>query len=392
MLIEIRGVQFVNKGAYLMLIACLQQIRQQYPDAYIALAPNKNSPFLARAAVGALQKVPLRFRGIDFNALSYYLPQRLRRFLRHWFGFVFESDIDLVLDASGFAYGDQWGGRNVKLLSTEILRLRRHKTGYILLPQAFGPFGKTSDQQALAQGLSAALLVCARDKQSYQYLKQCATTADIRQFADFTNMVIPQIPAEAGLQAMPYGLVIPNSAMLGRRNNNSAWRTAYLQQLHCGIRLMREAGLQPILLNHEGQADAELCMQLSAEDPSLQVLSPSCPLEVKGWIAAARVILCSRFHGCVSALSSAVPCIGTSWSHKYEMLFTEYAQQHALLQPDTTEQEFRQLFSQVTSAENHAVLTKHAAQWKEQSGLLWQTVFARVTQALDSGQVQIKQA
>lgn len=390
MLIEIRGVQFVNKGALLMLEACLAQLRQKYPAVQIALAPNQNSPFLARAAVGALQKVSLRFRGYDFNALSYWLPLRLRRFLRHWFGFVFEADLDLVLDASGFAYGDQWGGRNVKLLTAEIGRLKRHQTGYILLPQAFGPFSRQSDQQALAKRLLSALMICARDEQSYKHLIQYASAADIQQFADFTNLLEP--PARAAMSAeKSYGLVIPNSAMLGPRNHNNAWRTVYLQQLQTAIQLMRERGIRPMLLNHEGQADEKLCKQLLQIDASLKLISPDSALEVKAWIAGAQLVICSRFHGCVSALSSGVPCIGTSWSHKYEMLFAEYEQQ-ALIQPDTAEEEMRRLMEQVCSTENRQLLQQRAEYWKQQSRLMWQTVFQRIDSAIDSGQVQIKQA
>lgn len=392
MLIEIRGVQFVNKGALLMLEACLAQLRQHYPTAQIALAPNINSPFLARAAVGALQKVSFRFRGYDFNALSYCLPLRLRRFLRHWFGFVFEADLDLVLDASGFAYGDQWGGRNVRLLVAESIRLKQHRAGYVLLPQAFGPFSRKSDQQALAKGLPEALLVCARDEQSFRHLTQYAPSADIQQFADFTNLLEPHSIAAVSIHsAQPYGLVIPNSAMLGPRNNNNAWRTVYLQQLQSAIRLMHERGIQPLLLNHEGNADEKLCKQLLDTDTGLALISPDSALEVKAWIAGAELVICSRFHGCVSALSSGVPCIGTSWSHKYEMLFAEYGQ-NALIQPDTTEDELRCLIAQVGSAENRQLLQERAEYWKQQSRLMWQTVFQRIDSAIDSGQVQIKQA
>ncbi len=392
MLIEIRGVQFVNKGALLMLEACLAQLRQQYPTAQIALAPNKNSPFLARAAVGALQKVSLRFRGYDFNALSYWLPVRFRRFLRHWFGFVFEADLDLVLDASGFAYGDQWGGRNVRLLAAEIIRLKKHHTGYVLLPQAFGPFSRQPDQQALENGLPAAILVSARDEQSFQHLAAHAPAADIKQFADFTNLLEPTgLAGSSQLPEQPYGLVIPNSAMLGPRNNNNAWRTVYLQQLQAATRLMRERGIRPVLLNHEGKADEKLCKQLLEIDASLELISPDSALEVKAWIAGAELVICSRFHGCVSALSSGVPCIGTSWSHKYEMLFAEYGQ-NALIQPDTSEDELRCLIAQVGSAENRQLLQERAEYWKQQSRLMWQTVFQRIDSAIDSGQVQIKQA
>ncbi len=394
MLIEIRGVQFVNKGAYLMLVACLEQIKKHYPQAVICLAPNKNSPYLSRAAIGALQKVSFRLRGIDLNVLSYFMPLRLKQFLQHWFGFVFESDVDLILDASGFAYGDQWGGRNVRLLGAEIRRLKRHKAGYILLPQAFGPFSKPADKQALAQGLPQALLVCARDEQSFQYLKECAPEADIRQFADFTNLVAPRSPALAGSLQPPqrYGLIIPNSAMLGPRNRNSAWREHYVHQLITGANLMRQFDITPIVLNHEGEADAALCQQLLAAVDGIQIVSPAHPAEVKGWIAAAKLVVCSRFHGCVSALSSGVPCIGTSWSHKYEMLFAEYEQQHALIKPETSETELRALFATVMAEQNVQVLEQRAAFWQIHSDELWQLVIAKIQQAIDSGQVQIKSA
>ena len=392
MLIEVRGVQFVNKGAYLMLVACLEQVRSHYPEAKICLAPNKNSPFLSRASIGAFQKVSFRFRGVDLNVLSYFIPSKLKHFLRHWFGFVFESDIDLVIDASGFAYGDQWGGRNVRLLGAEIRRLKRHKAGYILLPQAFGPFSKPADKQALAQGLPQALLVCARDEQSFQYLKDSAPDADIQQFADFTNLVAPRLPEVSASLQQPqrYGLIIPNSAMLGPRNRNSAWREHYVHQLITSATLMRQLGITPIVLNHEGEADAALCHQLLAAVDGLQLVSPAHPAEVKGWIAAATLVVCSRFHGCVSALSSGVPCIGTSWSHKYEMLFAEYEQQDALIKPETSETELSALFARVMTEENLQVLQQRAAFWKIHSDDLWQLVFTKIQQAIDSGQVQIK--
>lgn len=392
MLIEIRGVQFVNKGAYLMLVACLEQIRNRYPEAAICLAPNKNSPYLARATIGAFQKVSFRLRGIDLNVLSYFIPLRLKRFLQHWFGFAFESDVDLVLDASGFAYGDQWGGRNVRLLGAEIQRLTRHKAGYILLPQAFGPFCKPADRQALAQGLPQALLICARDEQSFYYLKDSAPDADIQQFADFTNLVAPRLPELSGSLHQPqrYGLIIPNAAMLGPRNRNSAWREHYVHQLITGATLMRQLGITPIVLNHEGEADAALCHQLLAAVDGLQLVSPAHPAEVKGWIAAAKLVVCSRFHGCVSALSSGVPCIGTSWSHKYEMLFAEYEQQDALIKPETSEAELSALFASVMAGENLQVLQQRAAYWKIHSDELWQLVTTKIQQAIDSGQVQIK--
>ncbi|WP_306520525.1 polysaccharide pyruvyl transferase family protein [Rheinheimera sp.] len=386
MIIEIRGVQFVNKGAELMLHAVLEQINQHFPQAQVALAPNKNSPYRQRAALGALQKIPLRFRGRDFNLLSYYLPKKLRQFLTSFIGVVFEADIDLVLDASGFAYGDQWGGRNVTVLCNEIKRLAQKHKGYILLPQAFGPFQREKDRQALAAALPQAWLVCARDQASFRHLSSCLESSNnLYQFADFTNLVKPLSPPELTAQAIAAKrcLIIPNNAMLSAKNHNQQWREHYLDVLKLAIQTAQQQGMTAVLLNHEGQADAALCQQLSqAFSPTLKVVNEADPRVVKGWIATSALVFCSRFHGCVSALSSAVPCIGTSWSHKYEALFSEYQQAEFLIGPDISAAQLQLLFHQAQQKVTTAEVTQAIMQFKQQSEQLWLQVLAVVQQHL----------
>lgn len=387
--IEIRGVQFVNKGAYLMLLACLEQIRLLWPQARIVLAPNQNSPYDERIRVGAWQKLSFRYRGIDLNRLAYLVPQRIRLILQRHFGLVMEPEIALVLDASGFSYGDQWGGRAVRVLAGEILRLAARQKGYILLPQAFGPFTNAADRRALRKALPKALLVCPRDAVSASAIGELAASDNICQFGDFTNLVAAKLPAETLQGLQPFALVIPNSAMMSERNTDNRWRQQYLPFLHTAIASIEASGLIPILLNHEGQVDLAICQQLQQQYPALQLLNPQHPLQVKGWIASAELVISSRFHGCVSALSSGVPCIGTSWSHKYEMLFAEYGQSEAIVQPALSAVDLTSLINRLRQPDNRAQIRQHAATWHEQSELLWQTVARVVEQARNSGRVNI---
>ena len=57
-------------------------------------------------------------------------------------------------------------------------------------------------------------------------------------------------------------------------------------------------------------------------------------LEVKGMISSAYLVISSRFHGVASSLNSCVPCLATSWSHKYEELFKDYKQKECVLSLD----------------------------------------------------------
>jgi colanic acid/amylovoran biosynthesis protein len=390
LIIEIRGVQFVNKGAELMLHACLAQIQQHWPQAQIALAPNKNSPYQARALIGALQKLPLRFRGYDFNALSYWLPKRFRSFLRHWLGVVFEVDIDWVLDASGFAYGDQWGGRNIKVLTDEILRLQRHQKGYVLLPQAFGPFTGQSERLQLQTALPAAWLVCPRDNASFEHLRPLlGNSANLQQFADFTNLVKPLLPEPQPEKSLC--LIIPNVAMVGKKNRNQQWQANYLRVLELAVSTAFSQQLEPVLLNHEGAADADICQLIASKfQPPLRVINEPDPRQVKGWIAISKLVVCSRFHGCVSALSSGVPCLGTSWSHKYEALFSEYQQADCLLQPDVDAAQLEALFLRAIALANTEQAQAAINYYQTQSKQLWQQVDIAVANGLKVSSEQVK--
>ena len=140
MIIEIKGVEFENKGAHLMLCAIIEQLKVRFPNAQIALSPNKKLDFVQCSSLGAWQKLALRKNIIDLNWIAYWLPKVIRRWLRV-FGIVTEADIDLMLDASGFSYSDQWPSKiRIYHLKNELERFSKHGKPYIFMPQAFGPF------------------------------------------------------------------------------------------------------------------------------------------------------------------------------------------------------------------------------------------------------------
>jgi len=337
MIVEIKGVGFENKGAQLMLCAIVDQLKIMFPNAQIALPPNDNAEFLQRCAFAAWQKLAFRKNIVDLNSVSYWLPVSFRNWLRRW-GIVTEADIDVILDASGFSYSDQWPSTiRIYHLKNELQRFAKKGKPYIFMPQAFGPFSGSASIKRIARSFPLAAMVNAREQSSFESLHQITgDQPNLHQHGDFTNLVQGTLPKRQRLKS--YACIIPNKNMVSHRNINQAWLDRYERMLIEAIAHYRKRGLSPIFLNHEGLEDRNLISSINRQlvEP-LAVIEEDDPLVIKGIITSAAAVFCSRYHGCVSALSTGIPCIGTSWSHKYEALYQDYGVSNFLLDADANE-------------------------------------------------------
>jgi colanic acid/amylovoran biosynthesis protein len=346
-IIEIKGVGFENKGAHLMLLAIIEQVKTRWPDARIALARSCGTAE-QRAMVRALLKWSLRKSWLDLNAVAYFLPRWLRRALIG-VGVVTEADLDVVLDASGFAYSDQWPATlRMWHLKRELRRCKKHRTPYVFLPQAFGPFSDKGTGADVATSFADATLICAREPQSRCHITACTGPLDnLAVYGDFTPLVEGHGPASVTLggKLLPLAqaaCIVPNHNMLSARNTHPEWVSRYPGMLIDAIEYYRELGLTPFFLNHEGAADSALIAAINSRLPT-PVVVENDPLRVKGLLGGAGAVLCSRYHGCISALSQGVACVGTSWSHKYDALYTDYGASELLLPPAVTTEQLRRV-------------------------------------------------
>jgi len=100
-------------------------------------------------------------------------------------------------------------------------------------------------------------------------------------------------------------------------------------------------------------------------------------LYVKGIIGHSELVLCSRFHGCVSALSQGVPCLGTSWSYKYERLFDDYARPEFLIKSPIQNRTLHRLMKSALNGQ-YADNKKQIVDLKVRSVEMWQQVRMRL--------------
>lgn len=330
MKIQIDGIDTKNKGAELMLVAVLEQLEEVYPNSEVWL--NHTGEFNPKV----LPNFKLDLKTPSMRWLSKW-PAKICRRLGHPFPitrltqFYVRKDIDLLLDAGGFQFSDQWKltAKQVKEKDKYYKKLKENGTRSVLLPQAFGPFKTTYGKQTVKILNEYTDLIFARDEISYECLVNAgAEERKINISCDFTLPVKGVIPAT--FQYLKGAVcVIPNHKMISRKKNN---KDEYIGLLKDIIDLYEKKGQPIFMLNHEGFRDKNLCDQVNAEiEKKIPVVSGITAKEVKGLIGNSHTVISSRFHGVVSALSQGVPCLATSWSHKYEMLFRDFGQEGRIL-------------------------------------------------------------
>jgi len=323
-LIDVEG--FLNRGDQLMLDAAYRQVRARIPGAAVAV-PLK--VYLENPS-WCIQRRIVPMLKFDRKAKR-RLRQKIHRFIygrvMHRTGFVLPDEIDLVLFAAGFNYGDQLADLYTPANIDEEVRYFASFTKpgrkFILLPQALGPFRTPQAKEKMARLYPYVDIVYAREEVSAANFREIFPDAkNLRTVPDFTCLCEP--PDEPiRMKAKSYVALIPNMRMVDRTDEDvSRGYMTFCVEL---VRALAGRGETVVLLNHEGRGDETLCHEINAHfGNGLTVLSGLSGVDCKAVIAGAKLVVSSRFHGVVSGLSEGVPTLCTSWSHKYGELLKEH--------------------------------------------------------------------
>lgn len=377
MKIEIRKVGFINKGAELMLHAIMQEVLKEWPDTMFVMEPSRNAPYLQRAQLGIYQKLNFNWHGLPVHKLGHLTPRTLRRS----YGLILDSEIDVVLDAAGFAYSDQWGETGTIALGDAVKRWKSHNKKVILLPQAFGPFTSAGIKRAIENVADHADLIYARDPVSYASLVEVAEERpNIKMAPDFTNLIDGIVPPDFNTERNRF-CIIPNYRMIDKTPPEV--REAYVPFLITCIRHLQRKGAKPFILIHEGGNDLKLAQQvIGALDERVEIVTETNPLMIKGMLGTCEGSLGSRFHGLVSALSQGVPSLGTGWSHKYQMLFDSYHFSEGLLPPLSSNAEIidkiNMIVDEPSKSKIRERIARNATAQKQMARNMWREVFHEI--------------
>mgnify|MGYP003294079272 CR=1 FL=1 len=326
MKIVLSGVETINKGAELMLYAILQEIERKHPDAIVYL------PCLAAKQGLDYFHTSLKLRAKPYtniiNFFNNYYIMRVIQKLRLPRLFLTDShvipNVDYFIDASGFHFSDQFNYDHFQVAYWERILTGYYKQGtkIIFLPQAFGPIQLESTRSLIQLLNKYSSIIMPREQVSYNHLLNSGVNmSKVHLFPDFTSLVKGNIRKEYS-HLVGAVCIIPNMRMIDKGVVN---KSDYIEYIHTIISTVKSLGYTPYILNHEGNGDKKLsyeCVNGFSED--VEVVTNLNALDVKGLISSSYLVISSRFHGVASSLNSAVPCLSTSWSHKYEELYKDY--------------------------------------------------------------------
>jgi colanic acid/amylovoran biosynthesis protein len=377
MKIELRGINFFNKGAELMLQAVLQKVKEKMPNALFVMEQSVNASREKHLENGIHTKLKFR-RFTPVKYLSALIPGFI---LRRW-NYLTESEIDVVLDCSGYAFSDRWGARKASAkLGNHIVRWKKQGKKVIMLPQAFGPFTDPDLAKVMKHIVTYADLIYARDPVSFQYLKQLgAGTNNIGCAPDFTNLIQGIVPDNFDASTYEVAIIVNNKMVTAHEFNEDE---AYVNLMVRIIEEIKNLNRNPFFLVHEVQKDINVTESIQQKlTTKLPVIIESNPLYIKGIISKSTAVVTSRFHGLVSSLSQAIPCLATSWSHKYEMLLEDYNYSEALLDAHCSDELLIQkVKSMLTEPSRSIIIEKLKAagiRQKELSEEMWKQVFKKI--------------
>lgn len=363
--IEIYGALFKNKGAELMLRSICEKVENNYENG--------------NGIVSFSYKYFFDFNNTDilkrrFPGLSKVLD-KTPSFILNKFKSIKNADLDYVLDASGFAYGDQWGLETSKYTLKQIKEWKALGCGVTLLPQAFGSFEKPGMKEAIKEIHKEVDFMFVRDKVSLKYVHDVIGPSDKVELAtDFTNLIEGVVPKtfndKNGIA------IIPNCRMLDKTENSDT----YVKLLEDIANHFISKGLNPFFLIHEGEDDLKIANDINTRITSkIPVYFGYNALEIKGVIGQSKFVVSSRFHGLVSALSQGIPCLGTGWSHKYKCLFEDYEYNEGLIELNNWTTISDVLTKSLDTANYNAtktVLLKNSKRLKQESQDTWNKVFS----------------
>lgn len=237
------------------------------------------------------------------------------------------QSFDVVIDTgAGDSFADIYGLPRLRGRAAMAEFVRRLHVPYVLGPQTIGPFDSAEGRLWGRRMLRASALAMARDTISADAAQALGRPVDL-----VTSDVVFLLPQPESAQ--PHDVVVNVSGLLwGSDAHGSAER--YHQVVDAVIEGLLARGRAVTLLPHVLESrfpDNDVPATAAvAERHGLPVAEINTLADVRSTVAGASLVIGSRMHACLNALSVGTPAIPLAYSRKFAPLLGDLGWQHVV--------------------------------------------------------------
>lgn len=305
--------QSPNLGVRVLARGTAELVRGVWPDARITF-----------------QNYGSRHPQLPIGRLRSLLAERLtgRRGMQDWF-----RGFDVAIDTrSGDSFTDGYGWHRHAVMTMVGAFAAQSGLPVVLGPQTIGPFDTWLGRALARATLRSATLVLARDSASAEVSSSLGHPVPATTDVVFSLNVPPAAP--------PTRDVILNVSGLLWNENPHVDSGQYRSVVEHLARNLLSSGRGVTLFAHvvhSGNDDSdvaatrELERRLAGEPGSpVEVFVPVDLDDARAVLASARIVIGSRMHACLNALSVGVPAIPLAYSDKFAPLLADLGWRHSI--------------------------------------------------------------
>jgi colanic acid/amylovoran biosynthesis protein len=239
------------------------------------------------------------------------------------------AEFDLVIDTrAGDSFSDIYGLRRLSVMSLLGEFAVQAGVPVVLGPQTIGPFSTLRGRLIARRSLRRASLIMARDTESAKQSRSLGCPVDVT-----TTDVVFALPVPT--TEVKRDVLLNVSGLLWNANPhvNFMHYRATLTELY--QKLIAD-GRSVALLSHSlgtgtEDNDCHAVVEFGRTiAPSAEIIMPTDLDDVRTAAASARVMIASRMHACLNALSVGTPAIPLAYSRKFNPLFRDLAWSHTV--------------------------------------------------------------
>ncbi|WP_104091168.1 polysaccharide pyruvyl transferase family protein [Arthrobacter sp. GMC3] len=245
------------------------------------------------------------------------------------------SGFDVVVDTrSGDSFADIYGLQRHAIMTAVAACALRARVPLILGPQTIGPFNTLRGRLLARCSLWGVKILMARDTESAAEAARLGRAVDVLTTDVVFALDIPQV-------GKTRDVILNISGLLWNENPHVDFRS-YRNSIARLHDLMLARGRRITVMAHvldSGNSDNDVPAIhefIESSRSSAEIVIPTGLDDVREVVASGNVVIGSRMHACLNALSVGTPAIPLAYSRKFEPLFRGLGWEHTVDLRDET--------------------------------------------------------